>query len=842
MPVAARAADDKLKMEGVHEAAADDTRLTPVYSFLREFGAHPLRPAPHRAWAGYSNNILRYSSREGRTMTRSKWFLCPPLLVVATAAGNVWAQSSPALAADDQGAQEATLQEVVVTAERRETSAQKSALSLSVINGEDLTAGGIVNTQAMIDRVPGLDITHANINSNISLRGLASGGSTQFSDPVISFNIGGVPLSRQYGTSGALYDLQRVEVLKGPQGTLYGRNATVGAINLIPNRPTHDFDGSVTVDLGNYNSTHLEGVINAPVTDKMAIRLAASTNRHDGYLSNGYDDADNQAARLSLLYDANEDVSLLLWVDYYHDGSKGPGSVFRYVNPGQQWQVPNNPWFSFAPAGCGTPALCPAWSNSAGAPFSAPYSSRSVVGDDGFVHLKQIIYAAELNWTLPFGVLTLLPSHVSTDLDSLSYSTGLTYWPSMSDGQNAFEARLASTGESRWRWVVGALYFHEQIDALQRTLEPTGWQLVSTPDLLDRSLAGFGEVTYSLTSALRVTGGLRYTSERKSEDGFTLLDGAFTAATCPTPGFFVTGATTAYGFQYPAGYCQVPNGGSLTFNNTSWKTGIEYDLTSKSLLYANVRTGFKAGGLAPALPPNTYGPEKLTAYEIGSKNRFLNNRLQANLELFYWDYKNQQISVLHPLTPAGQTSWPVNVPGWVDGAEANIVALVTEDTRFDLDVLYERGKYDIYPTVVNSGGTLGGLTDYPRINMPTWSGTITGERRFALPNSAAIVLSADAHSESGTSLRPVALSALVPGDYRSAFVTGDLSLGYEAPKAKWSVTAYVNNVSNAAIVGTGSSGGVSTGVFYRPPTDPAIARYATLEPPRTFGIRMRAKF
>src|SRR5882757_6030023 len=180
-------------------------------------------------------------------MTRSKCVLGSPLLAIA-AASSAWAQSSPALALDSSAApppQEAALQEVVITAERREASAQKSALSISVVSGDEQSAGGIANADALIDRIPGLDITHANINSNISLRGLASGGSTQFSDPVISFNIGGVPLSRQYGTSGALYDLQRVEVLKGPQGTLYGRNATVGAVNLLPNKPTQEFGGDV---------------------------------------------------------------------------------------------------------------------------------------------------------------------------------------------------------------------------------------------------------------------------------------------------------------------------------------------------------------------------------------------------------------------------------------------------------------------------------------------------------------------------------------------------------------------------------------------------------------------
>ena len=248
------------------------------------------------------------------------------------------------------------VEEVIVTAQRREESAQKSAVAISVISATELERGGINNVEALLDSVPGLDITRSNINANISLRGLGGGGSTQYADPVVGLNVGGVPLSRSFSAAASMYDLQRVEVLKGPQGTLYGRNATVGAVNLIPNRPVFDTLGSAGVELGDYRDSRINGMFNFKVSDTVAVRVAGSTNKHSGYLSNGYDDANDQAGRISVLVEPNDDVSVLLWADLFHNGSKGPGTVLRYQNPGQEYVNPSNPWFSFAPtAGCGTP-------------------------------------------------------------------------------------------------------------------------------------------------------------------------------------------------------------------------------------------------------------------------------------------------------------------------------------------------------------------------------------------------------------------------------------------------------------------------------------------------------
>lgn len=760
------------------------------------------------------------------------------LLSTAIAAAGV--QSAHAQATpnpDDKG-----ISDIIVTAERRESSVQRSALAISVVGAEALERGGVTNTMALLDSVPGLDITRSNINANISLRGLGGGGSTQYADPVVSLNLGGVPLSRTFSAASSMYDLARVEVLKGPQGTLYGRNATVGAVNLIPNRPTHDLTGKISFEYGNYDTFRSSGMINAPLGEKAAIRLAASTNYHRGYLSNGYDDANNKAARLSLLFEPSSDLSILLWGDYYRDRSNGPGTVLRYPIAGQEWQFPGNPWFAFAPAGCGNTNLCPTWGDSAGPAFAAPFRSLSVVNNDGFVSIDQKIAAAEINWTTGIGTLTLVPAHVSTAADTLTYSGGLTFKVHNRTYQNSIEARLASNNDGRFKWLIGGIYFFEHIDSDQQTFEPNGFQIIRSPNLTDKSVGLFAQATYSLLDTLRLTGGIRYTTERKAQDGFTLLTGAFTSTTCPVPGILVTGSATAFGNLYPSGYCQVPNAGSLKFNNVSYKAGLEFDVAPQSLLYANVSTGFKAGGFAPALPPNTYKPEKLTAFQVGSKNRFFDNQLQFNIEGFYWKYKNQQINVLQRLSPAGQSAFPVNVDGDLKGFEANVVAKPLSNTTLTFDVLYAKGKYDVYPTVVSSAGVIGGLTDYPRINLPRWSGTLKAEQIIPVGESE-FVLGGDMHFESSANLRAVVATAARPGDERGAFATFNANLTWNAPENRYSITAFINNITDEDVIGTGTgSGNVGPGTFYRPATNPADARMVTLQPPRTYGIRVSASF
>lgn len=776
------------------------------------------------------------------------------VILVVCSTSTLWGQQGSPSAES-----EFTLEEITVTAEHREANVQKTSLSISVVSGDDLIREAISNVATLLDSVPGLDLTQASPYGNLSMRGQGAGGGVQYTDPVMTLNVGGVPQGRNYATTAAMYDVARIEVLKGPQGTLYGRNATVGAINVIPNLPKDEFEENAGVTIGNYSTLNTRGMINVPLSEKWASRVAFSTNHHEGYLTNGYNDKNDMAARASALYKPDDKLSLLLWADYYNNYSKGPSTIFRYVTPNQEFQVPDNPWFAWGPAGsCSNPAYCPAWGNG-GNQFRpggnlAPdaygndplLESKSVVDDDGHLNIKQQIYAAELNYRFNDMTLTVIPAYLLTDVDFHSYQNALDYANRSSLKQMTFETRLASDYSTDFKWQVGMFYFNETVDAYLTNLEVGGYQILSTPNLDAKSLAVFGETTIPLMDKLRVTAGLRYTSDKKTQDGFTLLD-AFTSFDFPpslaqTPGVIsvVTGPATIFNNYYPFGYCIVRNGGEMTDSDFSWKIGLESDISKNSLLYANVRTAYKAGGFDPGLPPNTYKPEKLKAYEIGSKNRFFNNSVQANLEIFYWDYKDQQISIMQQLHPAGQSGIPVNVPGYLYGAEISIDALITQYDLVKLGLVNTKGKYDVYPQVISSSGVIGGLTDYDRVNMPKWNATLSYDHTFDIGEKGQIVANASGHYESKTSMRPVLVN--VPGDYRDAFVKLDATLTYTAPEQKWELSLFGKNLTNVAVVGSGTSGTVANGIFYKSPTNVANMRGSAIEAPRTFGVSISMNF
>lgn len=754
-----------------------------------------------------------------------------------------------------------TLEEVMVTAERREANAQRSSISMSVISSERLSRSGISNPKDMLDSIPGLDLTQTSSAQILSLRGQAAGSNQQWADPVISFNISGVPLARRAAYNSSMYDISRIEVLKGPQGTLYGRNATVGAINIIPNSPKDTFEGKASVTIGNYSTLNTRGMINVPFNKKIKSRFAFSTNYHEGYLTNGYNDQNDQSARGSLMYEPNDRLSVLLRADYTQSDTNGTNSLYRYIYPGQEWQNPDNPWFSFGPAGsCSDPAFCPSWGDSAtqfhpggdlvpvdAFPNDPILESRSVVGDDGFWKVKQQIYSGEINYRLNNMTLTVIPAYVLTDSSAHTYTVGLDMTTRSSAEQTSLEARLASDYKGDFKWIVGAFFFDENVNAQQENLEVGGYQILRSPNLNTESYAVFGETTIPLTDAVRLTAGLRYTHDEKSQNGWSLLD-AFTSfdfnegnCNASTGSTLVKDASIIYNNYYPFGYCIIPNTGDMSDDDLSWKIGLESDLSENSMVYANARTAYKSGGLAPGLPPNnSYKPEKLMAYEFGSKNRFFQNRLQANLEIFYWDYHDQHISILRRMEPAGQASWPLNVDGYLYGSEFAFEVLITQKDLLRFDILYATGKYDLYPLVISSAGVMGGLEDYDRVNLPKWNGTVDYQHTFDLAAVGSVLFNASCHFESKTNMRVT--EDHVPGDFRDPFAKFDANITYVAPAQKWEVNAYIKNITNEPIVGAGVSNTVSTGIFYRAPTNPTDFRTAAIEAPRTFGLSVSMNF
>ena len=245
---------------------------------------------------------------------------------------NLWAVAgmvSFSVASGAQTAVEATrgdsLEEVVVTAQRRSEDVQRAALNVDVISQQSLTLTGATSATDIASLVPSLQISESgNSQQSLYLRSVGTFSANAYSDPAVAFNVDGVAIGRPSSMTGVLYDLGRVEVLKGPQGTLYGRNATGGAINVIPNQPKlGDTSAEVALSIGNYGAVHPEGYANFALGESSAARVAVTYSRHDAYQSDDTGDADGYAGRLQYLYKPEEDLSVRLSADFAHDGGRG---------------------------------------------------------------------------------------------------------------------------------------------------------------------------------------------------------------------------------------------------------------------------------------------------------------------------------------------------------------------------------------------------------------------------------------------------------------------------------------------------------------------------------------
>jgi len=191
------------------------------------------------------------------------------------------------------------LNDIIVTAQRREESAQKAAVAINVVGGGDVTDAGVTQLAALGSLVPALTIQQIGGSTSTFIRGVGNFAVDFTNDPAVAFNYDGVYVGRITSTNGTFYDLARIEVLKGPQGTLYGRNATAGVINIIPTQPKlGELSGYGTVSYGNYNALDAEAAVNIPLGDKSAIRVSGTITNRDGYLSNGISDDKTQALRV----------------------------------------------------------------------------------------------------------------------------------------------------------------------------------------------------------------------------------------------------------------------------------------------------------------------------------------------------------------------------------------------------------------------------------------------------------------------------------------------------------------------------------------------------------------
>jgi iron complex outermembrane receptor protein len=730
-------------------------------------------------------------------------------LTMLVIAGGAYAQQAQPRGTANAGAgmKSGQLQEVVVTAQHRKESVQKASLQVNVLSRQQLES--VTSPSALTAVMPGIQIGQAGNFDSAYIRGVGTNVTNGRAVSPIATNIDGVVVTQGAASAPFYFDLARIEVVLGPQGTLYGRNATGGAVNVITNAPVFGKYGAEgSVEFGDYALVHLTGAVNIPLADNLAVRGAFQVNQHRGYVNDGSNDDNTDAGRVRARWQPNEDISLNLTGEYGHVGGHGDGMVLKPSPNG-------NPWTSTAGVIIVHPPYYP------GANPGGQFSKERFV-DNGVWNLR-----GELNWNLDFATLTVIPAYSDQKFIELADSSNFRYYDNERNRQITTEARLAHENDAL-KWVLGGYYYNfnqYMLQALQQCQDPS-CNSAQAYDQTNESEAGFGQTTVSLTQGLRVIGGARYTHE--------IITGAISPFVEGNPPLVPVSATLKLAANAPVSY-----------DSFNWKVGLEYDVAPNSMAYFTASTGFKAGGVESITTGvQAYQPEKLTAYELGIKNQLFDNKLRLNADVFDWEYNNQQFGRL-TLDPSGNPDFLTANAGaaTIKGVDVDATWRVTDADQIHVSAEYARGVYDNFKLPVTSFGVpplAAAACSTTKVNpinyivdcsgktmprLPTWSGSVGYLHHFELSNGADVTFNGEMQYATA---RWMSID-YNPAELAAGYVTGNASLTYTPPDARWSVGVWVRNIANAAIYTRGQS--LSANLVS-----------ASIDPPRTFGVRLSATY
>lgn len=737
-------------------------------------------------------------------MVKHRTMWCASALALAAALA---ANSAEAAEAAEGARGPIQLGEIVVTAQKQSQSLSRVAGAVSAVAGDDLRAGGVSDVRNLSAAITGVMINTNGTVLSPSIRGI---GSTQYSPlggPAVGMNLDGVPIDGMVGPNGAFYDLERVEVLKGPQGTLYGRNATAGVINVISKRPVlGETSGSIQAEVGNYSSRRVEGGVNLPISSVLAARFSGLYSAHDGYMSNGYNDADDYALRAQLLFAPSDKASVLLGADYYHQGGIGVADI-------------------------------PLPKGSRGTNASDPYQQQYYPNPtDADQDNTMWGVHAEATFDLGIGELVLLPSYRELERQQVSYQGSFRAGVHDRDKQSSLEARL-SNENGPFKWIVGGYVFTDEHRYDADYVNPVscaGFTLARYQDgdcltingqrsnLPADSAAAFGQLTYNVSERLRLTGGLRYTRDTRSTDpnlDYTLY---------PFPG----GPPVLMGSAIPAPAAPslsnplvgiVSDSTTGKFRNLSYKAGIEYDVAANTLLYANVSSGYKSGGVNDG-NGTTYAPEKLLAYEAGVRTTLFDNTMRLHFNAFYWDYRDHQEGGVYFVPPVGILYQITNIPkGKIYGADLDLQWAPTQSDTVGAQVSWlesDTGPFALPTGVASASG-------HPFVNSPKWTLNLSYGHRFAL-GEWGLEPQIQTHivSDYNTDFR------FDPVTAQKGYHKSDFNLTLTAPNDRWRLAAFVRNIEDEIVVVSSQAA----------PGAGAPQYWGFLGDPRTYGVRFGANF
>jgi iron complex outermembrane recepter protein len=779
------------------------------------------------------------------------------------------------LCAQETKAEEFTLEEITVTAQKRAENQQKVPIAMEVLSGERLAETGQNDVSEILKNISNAVINRSDEGMRVTVRGINEVGGAfnnmRVQTPTVAINFDGA-YNTEDSAGQNLFDVERVEVLYGPQSTMYGSNSPGGIVNIITASPKLDkYSASSSIELAKYDLLNANVALNAPiVSDQLAMRLTSNYSKHGSWVEGNSNATKSTNVRLKTLYQPNEDLSLGLtggWGKASSGGMMG-GSVAAFVDQGN---IPGGgtAWDYVSEGGAAPPPP-----PGGGAPMGNPNSADRIT--------KSI--SSEVTWNTALASISIIPSYskseasdtsnvedVTVNVGGVQYTVDTVRQSENWTSQKNADIRLTSPTDFAFKWIVGATYYNSRRENNDVWIEypdynQSGYAWQKTKGI-------YGNITYPFTETFRGTAGYRYSwDEMYNNDGH------------PKPG--TTGIT---GMDYSA---------------PDYKIGMEYDLAGNTMLFANYATSYRVQGMAEqhTVNPDTQWmwraipPEELKAYTIGSKSRFMENRLQVNASAYYYDYRNREFPVAgewgrissgstveadycgknvngnavagaEGLCPDfdfdGELDTTSMPPGGgpedprgkqvgkfeAYGLDVSTNWMISAEDRLDVSLSYMHTKWKdatvhflwwwLWADSSNNlyeGTNFNGMTN---TYSPTLSGTLGYEHNFMVGNMGTLTPHVDIQFKSEYKLSltsdaqvagdPTLGPTMVGWNKQEAYYLVDANINFAHTSGKWTLNGYIKNATNYAVKTTLAGGG-------------PVGNKIGLNDPRTFGAVLSVKF
>lgn len=722
------------------------------------------------------------------------------ILITAVCLGFVLGDSL-LLCAQESGTDEFTLEEITVTAQKREENLQKVPVAMEVVSSDEIRERGITNLDEILSGISPVMINAQDSGMTVSIRGIsddkAEGEGLPLGTPIVGVNVDGV-FSNRFSSGQGYYDLERVEVLYGPQSTMYASTSPGGMVNVITADPKIDkYEVSGAIEIGNYDRMRYEGMINAPISNTVALRAAFNSLVQDGYLSNGAGDTDSRSGRLKARYQPNDWLSFVIAGEKEKRQGHGFTSVDNFVD---QDDV-SDPWT--------------ASDDDAGPPY--------------YEESDRIYMNIEAD--LGFGIFTLVPSKTDRDIDRTTESMPdqiddpmITEWSKDSGWEKGMEGRLVSPSDSPIDWIVGFNWYKSEYVQTSSNSEGEWSDNYRTLNIL----AAYGNIVYPVTDRLRAAVGFRYSKDKNDSETYQYP---------PRPDAPSNTLDKYPGIQYTED--------NLEYKEPNYKLGFEYDIGEDSMIYVDYSTSYRTQRGKNARG-DTFDPEYLKAFTVGSKNRFLGNKLQVNASGYVYRYDNYMtIGRLRSIWQKdidgdgdydGINLWDEDIQqyrdeyvlglsdpaattvgdGLVMGADLQTSWIISHKDQLDVSVSYMHSEFlEMYLDYWESTNNLGiPDQDYEgetMTNSPAFTLNAAYSHNFNLKNGDILTACIDTKFQTEYILsyndkllqfdnewNPIITDV---SDIRTqeAYYIINLNATYASGDGRWSISGYVRNLTNYAV-------------------------------------------